>query len=153
MYFFCPTDGEKNRTKKPRRYVFYFFINIMASASAPSVSGGPSPWTGRFATTTERDIDRQFAVQPPVTPLTNWLPTVSQDPITALASLSSCYINLERGCDFHADERSKRYLKAWENPAPRWCGQNRRWIQASAPEAPIPLDRFGIPAAAYRPHR
>jgi hypothetical protein len=116
-------------------------------------SSGSSASAGRFATITEREIDRQFVVDLPSAQITNWLPTASQDPVTALASLSTCYINLERGCDFHADERSKRYMRAWETPAPRWCTQARWRHQPAAPEAPIPLDRFGIPTAAYHPHR
>ena len=49
------------------------------------------------------------------------LPTFSKDPLATLASLSTCYVNLERGCDFHHDERSRHYLYAWQRPAPIWC--------------------------------
>lgn len=79
------------------------------------------------------------------------LPTFSKDPLAALASLSSCYVNLERGCDFHHDERSRQYLYAWRRPAPSWCvgDPNRgRDTRGAEPQAVL-RERLGIPAAVY----
>lgn len=82
------------------------------------------------------------------------LPTFSKDPLAALASLSTCYINLERGCDFHRDERSRQYLQAWRRTAPAWClggGSSRdQGVVADPPPRPILRDRLGVPASVYR---
>lgn len=60
----------------------------------------------------------------------SWLPAFGSDPSAALASLSTCHVNLHASCDFHAAEQAREYLEHWRHPAPLHC---RRGAVASTP--------------------
>lgn len=47
----------------------------------------------------------------------NSWPTYSKDIRSPLVSLSTCYVNLQRGCDFQNSIKVDNYLRAWKNPA------------------------------------
>lgn len=98
-------------------------------------------------TVTEREIDREFQTEIATKPSGHWLKMFSGDPMSSLASLSSCYLNLEKGCDFHRNERSRAYIADWKRPAPTWCQTKR---QAYEEQPPVQRDRLGVPLSVYR---
>lgn len=59
----------------------------------------------------------------------------------ALASLASCYTNLDPSCDFHNRLRLLQFQAAWGNPAPTHCPLKRG---AKSPELPLYPDRLGV---------
>lgn len=104
----------------------------------------------RYVTATEREIEGAFRSTDSVSSTNDHMnvsfPTFSRDRASPLASLSSCYLNLERGCDLHREERARAYLNQWRAPAPTWC----RGTAARPPPPPvIRMDRLGVPVAVY----
>lgn len=66
----------------------------------------------------------------------------------AVASLSTCSVNLEPSCNFHVAQRMQAYLQAWRNPAPPSCQPRRRNTNNAGPDLPSEAaqydDRLGI---------
>ncbi len=109
----------------------------------------------RYLTTTEQEIEREFKFVNDAPSVANhmntWFPTFSRDRASPLASLSSCYINLERGCDLHRDERARLYHDNWRVPAPTWCqGKRSDGLNTKTTASVIRKDRLGVPLSVYK---
>lgn len=148
-FFYSPHIEIKTKTKTRRK------LNKVAMDRTDQTTRTPVPFKGcvtgcvRFASATEQEIEQAFQYPDgPSKPMNDWLPMFTGDHISPLASLSSCYLNLEHGCDLHREERSREYLEHWRIPAPTWC-QGARWDRPTAPR-PVRLDRLGIPLSVFQ---
>ena len=50
------------------------------------------------------------------------MPTLNGE---AVASLTTCSVNLDASCDIHNATRYRRIMETWRNPAPRGCQPRR----------------------------
>lgn len=126
--FFSPRPGEWEN-KRPITYIMAFFSMVVPTVERSNTA------LQKAATPTAL-LDTNIS----------WLPKYSRDPISTLASLQTCAINLDRGCDFLVSEKKDEYMRAWRNPAPPHCQMGR----VPPANSPIYADRLGVPRECDR---
>lgn len=67
------------------------------------------------------------------------LPTLNGEKV---ASLSTCFTNMDRSCDFHTVQKYRIYRSEWVQPAPQHCEIKRRKPAPPLPE--LHTDRLGV---------
>lgn len=72
----------------------------------------------------------------------SWLPVYSGD-LSALSSLSVCYVNLKAGCDSDREMKRRDYQRDWQRPAPPHCRLGARRFVTDDP-IEIHADRLGL---------
>lgn len=66
-------------------------------------------------------------------------PTYSRDRLSAIPSLSVCYLNMNPDCDFVAHQKEVAMRQAWRNPGPEHCRTT-----PPVPAVEIFTDRLGF---------
>lgn len=61
----------------------------------------------------------------------------------AVASLTTCHVNLNASCDFHNTQKYKTYIRDWQQPAPIHCSKQRKKNSNAAHSYAIHTDRLG----------
>lgn len=70
-----------------------------------------------------------------------WMP-MARDQTVPLAALSVCYVNVNRGCDFHVEKKFDVYNNDWRNPAPKHCRSSKKTKRSV--DGVIHADRLGF---------
>lgn len=63
---------------------------------------------------------------------------------TPLASLSTCYLNIDGSCDPHLNAKQAAYRSAWQYPAPPHCNTQRKKLLEQGGEDIIHSDRLAM---------